>query len=72
MFGMTTSTETTNLVGALVGNKYRIVKEIGRGGDFNNLTEYDLTALMTPGTHALAIEGFNDAATAGVMLKGRR
>lgn len=29
---MTTSTEPTNPVGALVGNKYRIVKEIGRGG----------------------------------------
>jgi signal transduction histidine kinase len=43
-------------------------EEIGRGGDFNNLTEYDVTALMTPGTHALAIEGFNDAANAGVIL----
>jgi eukaryotic-like serine/threonine-protein kinase len=29
---MTTSTESANPVGALVGNKYRIVKEIGRGG----------------------------------------
>ncbi len=31
-FRMTTSTEPSNPVGALVGNKYRIVKEIGRGG----------------------------------------
>jgi eukaryotic-like serine/threonine-protein kinase len=29
---MTTSTESANPVGAVVGNKYRIVKEIGRGG----------------------------------------
>lgn len=29
---MTTSTESANPVGALVGNKYRIIKEIGRGG----------------------------------------
>lgn len=29
---MTTSTEPANPVGALVGNKYRVVKEIGRGG----------------------------------------
>jgi signal transduction histidine kinase len=43
-------------------------REIGRGGDLNYLTEYDLTQLMTPGSHVLAVEGFNDALSAGVIL----
>ena len=52
-------------------NGYRIFldgREIGRGGDINYLTEYDLTQLMTPGSHVLAVEGFNDALNAGVLL----
>jgi signal transduction histidine kinase len=42
-------------------------QEIGRGGDPNNLTEYDLTWLMSPGRHVLAVEAFNDAFDAGVI-----
>lgn len=43
-------------------------REIGRGGDANSLAEYDLTWLMTPGHHVLAVEAFNDTLDAGVIL----
>jgi signal transduction histidine kinase len=52
-------------------NGYRVFldgREIGRGGDFNDLTEYDLTQLLAPGEHVLAVEGFNDALAAGMIL----
>ncbi len=52
-------------------NGYRVFldgREIGRGGDFNDLTEYNVTQLITPGPHILAVEGFNDALAAGVIL----
>jgi signal transduction histidine kinase len=52
-------------------NGYRIFldgREIGRGGDWKYLTEYDLTWLITPGSHVLAVEAFNDALEAGVIL----
>ncbi len=52
-------------------NGYRVFldgREIGRGGDLNYLTEYELTQLMTPGRHTLAVEGFNDALSAGVLI----
>ena len=52
-------------------NGYRIFldgREIGRGGDWKYLTEYDLTSLMAPGLHVLAVEAFNDALDAGVIL----
>ncbi len=52
-------------------NGYRVSldgNEIGRGGDLNSLTEYDLTSLIAPGTHVLAVEAFNDAGNAGVIL----
>jgi signal transduction histidine kinase len=43
-------------------------QEIGRGGDANSLAEYDLTWLMSPGHHVLAVEAFNDTLDAGVIL----
>jgi signal transduction histidine kinase len=43
-------------------------REIGRGGDANCLAEYDLTWLMSPGHHVLAVEAFNDTLDAGVIL----
>ncbi len=52
-------------------NGYRVFldgREIGRGGDFNSLTEFDLTRLLPPGLHVLAVEAFNDALSAGVVL----
>jgi len=51
-------------------NGYRVFldgREVGRGGDYNDLTEYDVTQLIGPGTHVLAVEGFNDALAAGVI-----
>jgi signal transduction histidine kinase len=43
-------------------------REIGRGGDANSLAEYDLTWLISPGHHVLAVEAFNDTLDAGVIL----
>ncbi len=43
-------------------------REIGRGGEANSLTEYDLTWLLSPGHHVLAVEAFNDTLDAGVVL----
>ena len=52
-------------------NGYRLFldgREIGRGGDCFSLTDFDLTPLMSSGQHILAVEAFNDAASAGVIL----
>lgn len=52
-------------------NGYRLFldgREIGRGGDCYSLTEFDLTPLLSSGQHILAVEAFNDAANAGVIL----
>jgi signal transduction histidine kinase len=43
-------------------------QEIGSGSDWRMLIEYDLTELLTPGTHVLAIKGVNDFLTAGVLM----
>ncbi len=43
-------------------------QEIGRGADANSLAEYDLTWLMSPGRHVLAVEAFNDTLDAGVIF----
>lgn len=43
-------------------------RAIGRGSDPNNLAEYDLTLLMSPGRHVLAVEAFNDTFDAGMIL----
>jgi signal transduction histidine kinase len=54
-----------------VDNGYRLFldgREIGRGSDWRTITEYDLTWLLSPGRHILAVEGFNDRLEAGLML----
>jgi signal transduction histidine kinase len=43
-------------------------REIGRGGGWHQLTEYDLTLLLEPGSHTLAIEAFNAFKQAGVLV----
>jgi signal transduction histidine kinase len=43
-------------------------RELGRGGGWQDVTEYDLTSLLDPGLHTLAIEGFNDFKEAGVLV----
>jgi signal transduction histidine kinase len=52
-------------------NQYRVFldgREIGQGANWKMLTDYDLTWLATPGSHVLAVEGFNDGLEAGVIL----
>jgi two-component sensor histidine kinase len=49
---------------------YRLIvdgREIGQGTQWNFLTEYDLTQILGPGTHILAVEGFNEYLTAGLV-----
>lgn len=51
-------------------NGYRLWldgREIGRGSDWRNLTEYDLTWVLRPGPHVLAVEAFNDRLQAGLL-----
>ena len=43
-------------------------RDVGEGSNWKSLTEYDLTCLVTPGHHVLAVEGFNDGREAGVLL----
>jgi len=43
-------------------------REIGRGVDANCLTDYDVTKLLSAGHHVLAVEAFNEAMSAGVLL----
>jgi len=43
-------------------------RELGRGSDWRTLSAYDLTRVLSPGTHLLAVEGFNDVDKAGVIL----
>jgi signal transduction histidine kinase len=42
-------------------------REIGRGGDWADVTEYDVTQVLEPGPHVLAVEAFNDFDAAGVL-----
>lgn len=51
-------------------NSYRLYldgREIGQGGNWNGLTDYDLTWLLTPGRHVLAVEAFNDSLESGII-----
>lgn len=43
-------------------------RELGQGADWHALTEYDLSLLLPPGHHVLAVNGFNDFFQAGVIL----
>jgi signal transduction histidine kinase len=52
-------------------NSYRLYldgREIGQGGNWKSLTDYDVTWLLTPGVHVLAVEGFNDGLEGGLIL----
>ena len=42
--------------------------EIGSGSDWRTLSIYDLSGQLSPGTHVLAVEGFNDCDKAGVIV----
>jgi signal transduction histidine kinase len=43
-------------------------REIGRGGEWRTLSEYDVKSVIGPGTHVMAVEAFNDYSAAGVVL----
>jgi len=43
-------------------------RELGQGADWRGLTEYDLTLLLAPGHHVLAVNAFNDYFQAGLIL----
>ncbi len=41
--------------------------EFGRGSDWGRLTEYDVTRVLSPGRHVLAVEAFNEYEWAGLV-----
>ena len=43
-------------------------REMGRGAEWRNLYEYDLTMTMTPGPHVLAVMAFNSTGSAGMIF----
>jgi hypothetical protein len=43
-------------------------QEIGSGSDWRTLSIYELSGKLGPGTHVLAVEGFNDCDKAGVIV----
>lgn len=43
-------------------------RELGQGADWRGLTEYDLTLLLAPGHHVLAVNAFNDYFQAGLIM----
>jgi signal transduction histidine kinase len=42
--------------------------EIGRGSDWRTVSEYNITELLKPGRHFLAVEGFNDIREGGFIF----
>jgi hypothetical protein len=46
-------------------------RELSQGANWRSITEYDLTLLMTPGRHVLAINAFNDYYAAGMLMDFR-
>ena len=54
-----------------VDNGYRLMldgRQLGTGSDWRSITEYDITQLVSPGRHVLAVEGFNDNREAGMVF----
>jgi signal transduction histidine kinase len=54
-----------------VDNSYRLLldgREVGRGSDWKTITQYDVTSLLAPGQHILAVEAFNDRLAAGLIF----
>jgi signal transduction histidine kinase len=43
-------------------------RELGRGAEWRELYDYNLTALMSPGRHVLAVKAFNSFSYAGMLL----
>jgi len=54
-----------------VDNGYRLMldgRELGSGSDWRSVTEYDISLLLKPGRHVLAVEAFNDNREAGMVF----
>jgi hypothetical protein len=52
-------------------NEYVVLLDgriVGKGSDWRWLSEFDLTWLLAPGRHVLAVQAFNDVLKAGVLL----
>jgi two-component sensor histidine kinase len=43
-------------------------RDVGQGGNWKSLTEYDITWLLGPGQHVLAVEVLNDNLEAGLLF----
>lgn len=43
-------------------------QEVGAGADWHSLIEYDLSQILTPGVHVLAIKAVNDFDAAGLLM----
>jgi signal transduction histidine kinase len=42
-------------------------REIGRGGEWRTLSEYNVLSIIGPGIHVIAVEAFNDYSAAGLV-----
>lgn len=54
-----------------VDNGYRLIldgRELGSGSDWRSVTEYDVTQLLAPGRHVMAVKAFNDNREAGMLF----
>lgn len=52
-------------------NSYRLFldgREIGKGGEWRSLNEYNVTSVLGPGPHTLAVEAFSDYGPAGIVF----
>lgn len=52
-------------------NGYRFFldgREIGQAGEWQRVLEYDVTAILRPGIHVIAVEAFNGTLYAGLIL----
>jgi two-component sensor histidine kinase len=43
-------------------------RELGRDAEWRHLYEYDITALLSPGRHILAVDAYNSSREAGLIL----
>jgi len=62
---------TSALLRITADNSYQVFldgRQIGHGGDWRVLIEYDLHLLLTPGRHVLAVSALNDFDAAGLLL----
>lgn len=52
-------------------NEFRLYldgRELGRGAEWRELFDYDVTQLLSPGTHTLAVKAYNSSSFAGMLF----